>query len=277
MPLWIMRNMFKFSRWGVVSTSPTPKLEDHPLLAVRDRLFNIFAATLRIWRPFLHPQPEDAPCRGDRDPLTTVPCRGDRDPLTTVPCRGDRDPLTTVPCRGDRDPLTTVPCSCDRDPLTTVPCRGDRDPLTTVPCHCDRDPLTTVPCRGDRDPFTTVPCHGDRDPFTTVPCRGDRDPLTTGLDTTVKKIRKSWLPEIKHRSHSLSDLPSGYKVHRWRNRRRRKLQKCIFHTQVRLCLGTVLCGRKPSLRVVIGTSKIVNYGRHWEKYHTLILLIDWAT
>jgi hypothetical protein len=25
-------------------------------------LFNIFAATLHSWRPFLHPQPEDAPC-----------------------------------------------------------------------------------------------------------------------------------------------------------------------------------------------------------------------
>jgi len=23
------------------------------------------------WRPFLHPQPEDAPCPGDRDPLIT--------------------------------------------------------------------------------------------------------------------------------------------------------------------------------------------------------------
>ena len=47
---------------------PTPKLEDHPLSAVRDCLFNIFSATLHIWRPFLHPQPEDASCRGDRDP-----------------------------------------------------------------------------------------------------------------------------------------------------------------------------------------------------------------
>jgi hypothetical protein len=24
------------------------------------------------WSPFLHPQPEDAPCRGDRDPLIVV-------------------------------------------------------------------------------------------------------------------------------------------------------------------------------------------------------------
>jgi hypothetical protein len=33
---------------------------------VRCSLFNIFAATLHSWRPFLHPQPEDAPCCGDR-------------------------------------------------------------------------------------------------------------------------------------------------------------------------------------------------------------------
>jgi hypothetical protein len=44
---------------------PTPKLEDHPLSTVRDCLFKIFATTLHNWRPFLHPQPEDAPCRGD--------------------------------------------------------------------------------------------------------------------------------------------------------------------------------------------------------------------
>jgi hypothetical protein len=39
------------------------------LSAVRDCLFNVFAATLRIWRPSLHPQPEDAPCRGDKGPI----------------------------------------------------------------------------------------------------------------------------------------------------------------------------------------------------------------
>jgi hypothetical protein len=47
---------------------PTPKLEGHPLSAVRDF---IFAATLHIRRPFLHPQPEDGPCRGDRDTQDT--------------------------------------------------------------------------------------------------------------------------------------------------------------------------------------------------------------
>jgi hypothetical protein len=35
-------NMIIFLRWGVVSTSPKPKLEDHPFLAFRDYLFNIF-------------------------------------------------------------------------------------------------------------------------------------------------------------------------------------------------------------------------------------------
>jgi hypothetical protein len=34
--------------WEVFSTSHNPLLEDHPLLAVRDCLFNIFAATLHI-------------------------------------------------------------------------------------------------------------------------------------------------------------------------------------------------------------------------------------
>jgi Ca2+/Na+ antiporter len=50
----------------LLAPRPTPKLENHPLSAVQDC---IFAATLHIRRPFLHPQPEDAPCRCDRDTL----------------------------------------------------------------------------------------------------------------------------------------------------------------------------------------------------------------
>jgi hypothetical protein len=34
----------------LLAPHPTPKLEDHPLSGVRDSLFNIFAATLHIWR-----------------------------------------------------------------------------------------------------------------------------------------------------------------------------------------------------------------------------------
>ena len=64
---WMFRNI-SVLQGGVVSTSSNPNLEDHPLSAVRDCLFNLFAATLHR-RPFLYPQHEDAPCRGDRDPL----------------------------------------------------------------------------------------------------------------------------------------------------------------------------------------------------------------
>jgi hypothetical protein len=34
----------------LLAPRPNPKLEDHPLSAVRDCLFNIFAATLHTWR-----------------------------------------------------------------------------------------------------------------------------------------------------------------------------------------------------------------------------------
>jgi len=36
-----------FYREGLLAPRPTPKLEDHPLSAVHDCLFNLFAATLR--------------------------------------------------------------------------------------------------------------------------------------------------------------------------------------------------------------------------------------
>jgi hypothetical protein len=65
----VFRNMVIFYGEELLAPRPTSKLEDHPLSAVRDC---IFAASLHVWRPFLHPQPEDAPCRGDRDPLIMV-------------------------------------------------------------------------------------------------------------------------------------------------------------------------------------------------------------
>jgi uncharacterized membrane protein len=37
-----------FYREGLLAPRPTPKLEDHPLSAVHDCLFNLFAATLHI-------------------------------------------------------------------------------------------------------------------------------------------------------------------------------------------------------------------------------------
>jgi hypothetical protein len=66
----LFRNIIFYGE-ELLALRPTPKLEDYPLSAVRDCLFNVFAATLHNWRPFLYLQPEDAPCRGDSDPLNT--------------------------------------------------------------------------------------------------------------------------------------------------------------------------------------------------------------
>jgi len=51
---------------------PKPNWKDHTLSAIRDCFLNTFAATLHIWMPFFHLQPEDAPIFGDRDPLIIV-------------------------------------------------------------------------------------------------------------------------------------------------------------------------------------------------------------
>jgi hypothetical protein len=53
---------------GLLVPRPTPQLEDHPLSAVSDWLFNIFAATLHNRRTSFHPQLKDAPCRGEKGP-----------------------------------------------------------------------------------------------------------------------------------------------------------------------------------------------------------------
>ena len=67
--LWIFHNM-GFHGETLLAPRPIPKLEDHPSSAVRDCLFNLFAATLHIGgRSSI--RNEDAPCRGDRDPLIT--------------------------------------------------------------------------------------------------------------------------------------------------------------------------------------------------------------
>jgi hypothetical protein len=69
--VWIV-SWFTFQGEELCAPRPKPKVEDQLFSALRDCLFNIFAATLHICRPFLHFQPEDAPCRGDRDLLNTM-------------------------------------------------------------------------------------------------------------------------------------------------------------------------------------------------------------
>jgi hypothetical protein len=49
-----------FLRWA---PRPTPNLEDQPLLPGRGSL-----TTFHSWRPTLYPQPEIAPCYGDKGP-----------------------------------------------------------------------------------------------------------------------------------------------------------------------------------------------------------------
>ena len=46
--LWMVRNMIHFYDKEFLAPRPTPKQEDQPLSAVRDCLFNIFAATIHI-------------------------------------------------------------------------------------------------------------------------------------------------------------------------------------------------------------------------------------
>jgi hypothetical protein len=56
-----------FNGEELLAPRPTPKLKDYPLSAVHDCLFNILVATLRIWRPFVYLQPEDAQYCADRE------------------------------------------------------------------------------------------------------------------------------------------------------------------------------------------------------------------
>jgi hypothetical protein len=61
---------FCFSRRGFVSASPNPQAGGPPLVGCPRLLIQFIRSYPPYRRPFLHPQPEDAPCRGDRDPQT---------------------------------------------------------------------------------------------------------------------------------------------------------------------------------------------------------------
>jgi hypothetical protein len=63
---FFVTNLFFYGE-GLSAPYPTPKLEDHPLSFVHGCIFTILAATLYNWRLFLHPQPKDVSCCGDRD------------------------------------------------------------------------------------------------------------------------------------------------------------------------------------------------------------------
>ena len=60
-----------FLQQGVVSTSPNLQARGPPLVGCPRLLIQHIRSYPPYWRPLLHPQPEDAPCRGDRNTLIT--------------------------------------------------------------------------------------------------------------------------------------------------------------------------------------------------------------
>jgi len=67
-PLWIVRNIIRF--YGEESSNPQVGVA--PLVVCPRLLIQYIHSLIPYWRPFLQPQLEDAPCRGDRDPLIMV-------------------------------------------------------------------------------------------------------------------------------------------------------------------------------------------------------------
>jgi hypothetical protein len=64
---WVILNI-RLLRRGVISTSPNPQARGPPLVGCPRLLIQFIHSYPPYRRPVLHPQTEDAPCRGDRDP-----------------------------------------------------------------------------------------------------------------------------------------------------------------------------------------------------------------
>jgi hypothetical protein len=69
---WVFLNI-RFLRRGVVRISPNPQAKGPTLVGCPRLLIPFIHSYPPYRRPFLHPQPEDAPCRGDRDPHSQLP------------------------------------------------------------------------------------------------------------------------------------------------------------------------------------------------------------
>lgn len=66
----IFRNIVSFYGEELIAFLQTPKLEGYPFSALCYCSFNIFAGTLRIWKPSDCLQPADAPCSSDTEEPT---------------------------------------------------------------------------------------------------------------------------------------------------------------------------------------------------------------
>ena len=72
--MWVFLNRIFFLQGGVVSSSPNPQAGGPPLVGCPRLLIQLIRSYPPYRRPFLYPQPEDAPCRDDRDPLHSGLC-----------------------------------------------------------------------------------------------------------------------------------------------------------------------------------------------------------
>jgi len=67
--LWTFHNMAIFYGEELLAPLPNPRAGVTPLVGCPRLLIQCIHSYPPYWRPFLHTQPEDAPCRGERDPL----------------------------------------------------------------------------------------------------------------------------------------------------------------------------------------------------------------
>jgi hypothetical protein len=65
----MVSNMVSLNDVQSLSCLPDPKLEEHRLSVAPPRLLQYICIYRPYWRQFLHPQPEDAPCRGKMSPV----------------------------------------------------------------------------------------------------------------------------------------------------------------------------------------------------------------
>ena len=69
LPLWVILNIVFYGE-VLLAPRPTPQAGGPPLVGCPRLLIQFIHSYPPYWRPFFHPQPEDAPCRGDRDPYS---------------------------------------------------------------------------------------------------------------------------------------------------------------------------------------------------------------
>jgi len=67
----MIRNETNFYDEEFSTPRPAPQAGGPPLVGCPRQIIQYIRSNPPYWGPFLHPQPEDAPCRGDRDPPMT--------------------------------------------------------------------------------------------------------------------------------------------------------------------------------------------------------------